>query len=297
MRRSSKLRTASRSIRTISLTLAVLAILQACKIDRSAAPEREEQPSRPVFGDEPKQHSKPANAETAKRNTPLDSEARRPNDAETLEKLPSTIKQPPTTTTQSATRADEEVASKAAPPVGYPGELEAKIDGRIVRYQPPGARVSDPGELASQTRIARQPQVAHPIVALVHRWAETLLARDLNAHMALYASALARFDGHTNVNRETVRADKQGLMATLTNVRKFEIYDLTIREDPGSGVVVAVFRTEWQTSNHSNSSRAAWYRLTCRRSGSSWQTPRSRRPSGTWGPTWTRMIVCGYGRR
>jgi hypothetical protein len=73
------------------------------------------------------------------------------------------------------------------------------------------------------------------------------------------------------INRETVRADKQGLMATLANVRKFEIYDLTIRDDPGSGVVVAVFRTEWQTSNHSNSSRAAWYRLTCRRRGSSWQ--------------------------
>jgi hypothetical protein len=272
---------ASHSICTVSLSLAVLFLLQACNIDRSTASRREKQasadhPQRPVFGEEPKKSTNRTNTKTAKQNSPLGSEARRPSDADTrsrpLEKSPSRIDQPSASAqTATRTRAGELVAGKAAVPKDS-AQASKKTDGRVLHYQPPGARVGDAGELAArQTTIVREPQAAHPIVQLVHRWAETLLSKDLNAHLALYTPVLAHYRGRTNVSHEIVRADRQRLLATLTNIRKFEIYDLTIRQEPGTGRVAAVFRTEWQTGGPKDSSLAAWYRLTCSREGSSWR--------------------------
>jgi hypothetical protein len=59
-----------------------------------------------------------------------------------------------------------------------------------------------------------------PIQNLIRRWTDTLLARDLDSHMNLYVATLNRFNGATNVPRETVRASKQKLLATFR--RKME---------------------------------------------------------------------------
>jgi ketosteroid isomerase-like protein len=106
-----------------------------------------------------------------------------------------------------------------------------------------------------------------PIQNLIRRWTDTLLARDLDSHMNLYVATLNRFNGATNVPRETVRASKQKLLASLVAVRRFEIYNLRLRSS-GNGFVSAEFRIE---SDAVDSGVAGWYQLELRTIGDQWK--------------------------
>jgi hypothetical protein len=102
---------------------------------------------------------------------------------------------------------------------------------------------------------------------LLRRWADTLLTRELGGHMRLYALTLDRFNGSSNVARETVRASKELLMSGFADVRRFEIYDVRLLPSRG-GSVMAEFRIE---SDAVVRGVVGWYRLELRQVGGEWK--------------------------
>jgi len=106
-----------------------------------------------------------------------------------------------------------------------------------------------------------------PVQNLIRRWTDTLLAGDVDSHMSLYGPTLNRFNGATNVPRETVRAFKQKLLARLVAVRRFEIYNLQLQSSR-NGFVSAEFRIE---SDAVDSGVAGWYQLELRMIGDQWK--------------------------
>jgi hypothetical protein len=135
---------------------------------------------------------------------------------------------------------------------------------RFLHYEPPGSTVGDPGELNPEPQLSLS---LTPIQSLIRRWTDTLLAHDLDSHISLYAPTLNRFNGATNVTRETVRASKNRLLASLVTVRRFEIYNLRIRSS-GNGFVSAEFRVE---SDAVGSGVVGWYQLELRMIGDQWK--------------------------
>jgi len=137
---------------------------------------------------------------------------------------------------------------------------------RFLHYQPPGSSVGDPGE--STLGIA-EPQMSPSMKSvrdLIRRWADTLLARDLPSHMSLYAATLDRFNGSSNVARETVRAFKQRLLSGFAGVRRFEIYDVRLQSRGDS--VIAEFQVE---SDAAAREVVGSYRLELRQVGNQWK--------------------------
>ena len=106
------------------------------------------------------------------------------------------------------------------------------------------------------------------IGGIVQRWAQTLLSRDLDAHMSLYAAKLDRFGGRRGVNREVVRSEKEQLLAAMANVRRFEIHDLRLIEDKDTETATAYFRIDWKIDG--GVSDAAPQRLVFRKVDGRW---------------------------
>jgi ketosteroid isomerase-like protein len=106
-----------------------------------------------------------------------------------------------------------------------------------------------------------------PIRDLIRQWADTLLTRDLPRHMSLYAVTLDRFNGSSNVARETVRTSKQRLLSGLAGVRRFEMYDVRLLPSR-DGSVIAEFRIE---SDAAARGIAGWYRLQLRHVDDQWK--------------------------
>ena len=85
--------------------------------------------------------------------------------------------------------------------------------------------------------------------------------------MNLYAPTLDRFNGSSNVPRETVRASKDRLLPGLAGVRRFEMYDLRLLPSP-SGSVIVEFRIE---SDAVARGVVGWYRLQLRQVDDQWK--------------------------
>jgi hypothetical protein len=87
--------------------------------------------------------------------------------------------------------------------------------------------------------------------------------------MELYAPVLARFGDRTNLSRDAVRISKQHFLATLSHLRRFEIHDVRVRQQPQFSLTSVEFRVEWQTDNAAP--RVALYCLTLDRGNGQWQ--------------------------
>jgi hypothetical protein len=77
---------------------------------------------------------------------------------------------------------------------------------------------------------------------VVYRWARTLSSEDLNGHMDLYAQKLDRFYDRTNVDRNSIRREKQRLLNSNSNGRRQPIRDVSLKEEDGGRLVIAQFR-------------------------------------------------------
>jgi ketosteroid isomerase-like protein len=260
-------RTATHWLVVIGLQLPALVLLQSCKNDRAKPVETaaHDPEKRAVFGSAPERvrsrvqqegskTSQPAikadkSQERARRADPVASESR----TAAGEPQRSRVKDP-----GERRVGDDEVAiaSNRTP--------RAPVAERFLHYEPPGSRVGDAGELANP-----EPQIsasAKPIRELIHRWADTLLNRDLRGHMSLYAPRVARFNGSSDVTRETVTAFKQRLLSGFAGVQRFEIYNVRLSTRDGS--VIAEFRIE---SDAAGQGIAGWYRLVFRQDGGQWK--------------------------
>jgi hypothetical protein len=197
-------------------------LLPSCKNDRAADPER------PVFGESPEP-----------------SRARAPD-------KPSGTQQPENAPAQPT-------RSRAAEPEHRAGTKSAEEPKPFLRYEAPGRRVGDPGEIASREPALQIAPARASIPALIHRWAETILSRDLDSHMALYSEQSA-----------SLRRNKQALLARFSKVRRFEIHDLRVQHLPQSRAT-ASFRVEW------NAAPSEGYRFTLGQRNGEWKIQREER--------------------
>ncbi|MEJ7607402.1 MAG: hypothetical protein WKF37_14335 [Bryobacteraceae bacterium] len=138
---------------------------------------------------------------------------------------------------------------------------EARADSRVLRYEPPGSRVGDPGERPPVSEVSVS---LKPIRELIQRWANTLLSGDLGSHMSLFAQRLDRFNGSPNVARETVSATKRRVLSGFSGVQRFEVNDLGL-QPLSDGSVRAEFRIA------SNAPIAGRYRLGLRLASGQWR--------------------------
>jgi hypothetical protein len=83
--------------------------------------------------------------------------------------------------------------------------------------------------------------------------------------MSLYAPTLDRFNGSSNVARETARGSKERLLSGFAGVRRFEMYNVRLLPSPG-GSVIAEFRIESDARNV-----VGWYRLQLRQVDDQWK--------------------------
>jgi hypothetical protein len=110
---------------------------------------------------------------------------------------------------------------------------------RFLHYRPAGSAVLDSGEVTPEAQKKDSLELDE-FRELIRQWADTLTSRNLDAHVALYATTLTSFYGEADVSRSAVRAWKQRLLGEA-GIRKFEIHGVQLRQTR-DGVVHARFR-------------------------------------------------------
>ena len=263
-----KRRTATRWLLVAGLQILSVLSLQSCKKDQteSAKTEGKQLQQRPVFGSTPESVPSETHAQTPKITARPTGEASR-------------SRQRAPTTQPFNSKSPAALAGRQRPLVKDSGERVVGVDRgavasnrasrepageRFLHYEPPGSTVGDTGELTPEPQVFESMK---PIQNLIRRWTDTLLARDLDSHISLYPPTLNRFNGATNVPRETVRASKHKLLASLAAVRRFEIYNLRLRS-LRNGFVSAEFRID---SDAVDSGVAGWYHLELGMFGDQWK--------------------------
>lgn len=255
----SRIRIATRWVCVIGLHAAAFLTLQSCKNNQPEVSEGEQR--RAVYG-APERVA----PETRQRAAAKGGQARGAID-EPQERARQTEPVRPPVTPVSPT-----VASRSSP-VGDPGERRVGDRGvaaavtrrageqvpaeRFLHYRPPGSSVGDGGELARST-VQAAPVSTKSVENLLRRWADTLVSGDLNSHMRLYAPAAQGGSG---------LASKRRLVSALAGVRRFEIFDVRLRQST-EGAVLAEFRVE---SDAANGRLAGRYRLALRKVDSEWK--------------------------
>ena len=236
----------SRCISVIASEAAALLLLASCRNDRVSETKPSEtearEQARTVFGSD--SDSKPATSDTRAREAPpvtTNTEPARPSPAAPIRSGRSAVDD-----RGKGIRTDRRVTAASSRPA-----RESTAE-RFLYYRPPGARVGDAGELAS---AEPQPPIStNGIRGIIQRWADTLLAGKLDAHMSLYAPAV----------RQSIRESKRRMMHVLAGTRRFEIYDLRLQR-LRDGSVRAAFRIE------SDASGGGSYQLDFRQLAGEWK--------------------------
>jgi hypothetical protein len=265
-----KRRTATRWLLVVGLQILSVLSLQSCKKDRteSAKTEVKQPQQRAVFGSTPESVPSETHAQTPKITVKRTDEASRSRQrAPTTEPAPFDSKSPAVSAGRQrpiVKDSGERVVGDDHGAVASNRVSREPAGERFLHYEAPGSTVGDTGELTPEPQVSGSMK---PIQNLIRRWTDTLLARDLDSHISLYAPTLNRFNGTTNVPRETVRASKQKLLGSLGAVRRFEIYNLRLRS-LGNGFVSAEFRID---SDAVDGGVAGWYHLELGMIGDQWK--------------------------
>lgn len=110
------------------------------------------------------------------------------------------------------------------------------------------------------------------LLGVIERWRSSLASGDVDAHVAMYAPRLERFQRRRGVSRVTVGREKSRLLDRYPQVNRLEIHDVKLDSMKGDRAAVT-FRRDWD-ANGSGSRRYAGserQRLTFQRSGGSWK--------------------------
>jgi hypothetical protein len=255
------LRSASRFLSVLSLVTVALLSLQSCKNHTSPAGNEAREglrgEPRAVFGERPG-----VPAEKRSRLSDISPTPRTPTEraAQLRDSLPK----------QEARTGGRNRSRQVDIPSGADQSAvltRQQASNRFLYYRPPGARIGDTGEIGQEARSS--PPSTSSIRGLIYHWADTLVSGNLDAHMALYAPSLDRFQGLSNVSRDSVRDDRQRLMRSFSGVRRFEIHDLRI-SNTSEDTAAADFRLMWSAGAYENASSVS-HRLQLRRIGNAWK--------------------------
>lgn len=91
------------------------------------------------------------------------------------------------------------------------------------------------------------------IIALLNRWAASLRARELRAHMSCYAPRLARYFQQRNVSWAQVQTHKRKLLELYTQIRMLDLSDIDVTIDHAQASGAAIMK--WDFTNHEVESR------------------------------------------
>lgn len=256
---------ASRSFLMPVLCLTAVLTLQSCKNHRAedpgtSTPAPDQARSRAVFGQRPQQ------APGTEARTPTHRESTNSADQPAESSKQSDSPQAPS----SAVARNRVPMLPRSLTSGQRSGQKDKDGDVFLYYRPPNSRVGDPGELARRETVDESRPSPDTIPGIIYRWAETLLQRDLVAHMSLYAPRLERAGGLRILSREAVRREKERLVENLAGIRRFEIRDLRIQE-LSRGSAVAEFRTDWSSGVAGSAVSTASHRLLFRHINGQWK--------------------------
>ena len=91
------------------------------------------------------------------------------------------------------------------------------------------------------------------LIALLHRWAASLRARNLRMQMSCYAPQLPRYLERRNVSWAQVQAQKRRLFDLYTQIRMLDLSDVDLTIDGSRAAATALMR--WDFDNHEVESR------------------------------------------
>ena len=132
------------------------------------------------------------------------------------------------------------------------------------REEPPDAQRPRRSKIVSRKRGSVSRSRIGYRSGLLHRWRETVVRGDVNAHAILYAPKMDKFFRRRNVTRETVRREKARMMELYPDVKRYEISDVRVESQRGTEAIVS-FRKEWDMRGDRPFSGAERQRLKLRR--------------------------------
>jgi hypothetical protein len=105
---------------------------------------------------------------------------------------------------------------------------------------------------------------------LLDRWRDTILSRNVDAQVSLYAPKVEHFFNRRNVSRELVRREKGRMLELYPEIRKYEISDVRLESAEDNQAVVS-FRKEWDMRGIRRFTGAERQRLKLRKIAGVWK--------------------------
>lgn len=142
----------------------------------------------------------------------------------------------------------------------------------------PSPIADDPLPESSRSRASRD-AVEAPITrsgvpadlnAFLTRWRDTVLDRDLDAQVNLYAPEVRRFFTKRNVKRDMVRREKEQFLRKYPEFHKYDLSDVQVENLDGNEATIT-FRKEWDARGQGRFAGAERQRLTLVKDSGSWK--------------------------
>lgn len=202
-------------------------------VAETAKAENSQAANRKVFGDGGRPVAAPSRPAPAADERP----ARLPSERQLPERLP-----------------DDVARERSAPPA----------DDRPTPAQ------NSPAENAPTRATETASALPADLSGFLDQWRRTLIDRDLDAQVALYAPAVGRFFNKRNVSRDDVRSEKKRFLNRYPEFVKYDVSDIRV-ESMENDRAVLTFRKEWDARGRNRFAGAERQRLTLVRDGRNWQ--------------------------
>jgi hypothetical protein len=131
-------------------------------------------------------------------------------------------------------------------------------------------RPEPPLQERTRTEVAPSTGVPADIEALLVKWRDTLVRRDLDGHMGCYAPIVYVFYNRKNVTRGGVREERERALSAYPEIRKYNISNVKPESITPTRAVVT-FDREWDMAGSKRSAGAERGRLTLEKFKGEWK--------------------------
>lgn len=165
----------------------------------------------------------------------------------------------------STTAAAHEDSPSPAPA----NKEESKPQSASATSPPARKNLPESGEATDEPVKLDWGEVREQVVATLNGWANSLEARDLNAHMSYYAPMLHTFYLKRGVNRGFVHSDRARALSNFSRM-KFGFRNVHVQVDPSGKSAVATYDKRWDFDGETPWSGTVRERLWLENVGGRW---------------------------
>lgn len=152
-------------------------------------------------------------------------------------------------------------------------EFAARLPDNTVQTRSRVAEPSSEPVTAHRSRKSMQDgrEIPESIRSFMEEWETTLVARDMERHVACYAPVVRKFFRKRNVSLRAVAQEKRRMIQRWPEIVLYDISDLRLESINSSGATVT-FRKEWDMrAGRKRFAGAEKQRLTLARGGDRWE--------------------------